>query len=179
MFAALVLSQQISAVPNQAAAGAGEPVAASADSVGAGVAPQQGGAVRGVASGGAAGDVTYHGGQVQRSQKVFTIFWNPGAPFPAGYQAAIVRQLVERAAGALEATGRSELAVVGGVAANAALREALAEACAERGARLSLLPPALCVDNAAMIGAAAFAAPALEPSEYLALDAYARSPLAG
>jgi hypothetical protein len=30
-----------------------------------------------------------------------------------------------------------------------------------------------------MIAAAAFAARALEPSEYLALDAYARSPLAG
>ena len=101
------------------------------------------------------------------------------ADLAAGYQAAIVRQLVERAVGALDATGRSELAVVGGVAANAALREALAVACAERGARLSLLPPALCVDNAAMIAAAAFAAPALEPSEYLALDAYARSPLAG
>ena len=64
-------------------------MAASADSVGAGVALQQDGAIRGVASGGAAGDVTHHGGQVQRSQKVFTIFWNPGAPFPAGYQAAI------------------------------------------------------------------------------------------
>jgi len=101
------------------------------------------------------------------------------ADLAAGYQAAIVRQLVERGVGALDATGRSELAVVGGVAANAALREALAAACAERGARLSLLPPALCVDNAAMIAAAAFAAPALEPSEYLALDAYARSPLAG
>ena len=101
------------------------------------------------------------------------------ADLAAGYQAAIVRQLVERAVGALEATGRSELAVVGGVAANAALREALAAACAGRGARLRLLPPALCVDNAAMIAAGAFAAPALEPSEYLALDAYARSPLAG
>ena len=101
------------------------------------------------------------------------------ADLAAGYQAAIVRQLVERAIGALEATGRTELAVVGGVAANGALREALAEACAERGARLSLLPPALCVDNAAMIAAAAFGARALEPAEYLALDAYARSPLAG
>ena len=30
-----------------------------------------------------------------------------------------------------------------------------------------------------MIGAAAFAARALGPSDYLALDAYARSPLAG
>jgi N6-L-threonylcarbamoyladenine synthase len=97
----------------------------------------------------------------------------------AGYQAAIVRQLVERAVGALQATGRTQLAVVGGVAANGALREALAGACAERGAALSLLPPSLCVDNAAMIAAAAFAARALGPAEYLALDAYARSPLAG
>ena len=33
--------------------------------------------------------MTYHGGPVQRTQKVFTIFWNPtGTPaFPAGYQA--------------------------------------------------------------------------------------------
>jgi tRNA A37 threonylcarbamoyltransferase TsaD len=65
------------------------------------------------------------------------------------------------------------------VAANDALREALGQACARRGARLCLLPPALCVDNAAMIAAGAFAAPALEPRDYLALDAYARSPLAG
>jgi N6-L-threonylcarbamoyladenine synthase len=101
------------------------------------------------------------------------------ADLAAGFQSAIVRQLVERAAGALDATGRTELAVVGGVAANGALRAALAEACAERGAGLSLLPPALCVDNAAMIAAAAFAAPALEARDYLALDAYARSPLAG
>ena len=101
------------------------------------------------------------------------------ADLAASYQAAIVRQLVGRAVAALDATGRTELAVVGGVAANSALREALAEACAERGARLSLLPPALCVDNAAMIAAAAFDARPLGPSEYLALDAYARSPLAG
>ncbi|HET6171928.1 MAG TPA: tRNA (adenosine(37)-N6)-threonylcarbamoyltransferase complex transferase subunit TsaD [Gaiellales bacterium] len=101
------------------------------------------------------------------------------ADLAAGYQAAIVRQLVERAVGALGATGRARLAVVGGVAANAVLRDALAQACELRGAHLSLLPPALCVDNAAMIAAAALAAPALEPSRYLALDAYARSPLAG
>jgi len=65
------------------------------------------------------------------------------------------------------------------VAANGVLRAELAEICGRRGARLCLLPPALCVDNAAMIAAAALAAPALEPGEYLALDAYARSPLAG
>jgi len=101
------------------------------------------------------------------------------ADLAASFQAAIVGQLVERAEAALEATGRRELAVVGGVAANGALRQALGDACLRRGARLSLLPPALCVDNAAMIGAAAFAAPALTSPDYLALDAYARSPLAG
>jgi N6-L-threonylcarbamoyladenine synthase len=101
------------------------------------------------------------------------------ADLAASYQAAIVRQLVERAVGALEASGRTHLAIVGGVAANGALRAALAQACAERGAGLSLLPPALCVDNAAMIAAAAFGARPLEPADYLALDAYARSPLAG
>jgi N6-L-threonylcarbamoyladenine synthase len=101
------------------------------------------------------------------------------ADLAASYQAAIVRQLAERAEAALDATDRTTLAVVGGVAANGALRAALADVCARRGARLCLLPPALCVDNAAMIGAAAFAARPLEPREYLALDAYARSPLAG
>jgi N6-L-threonylcarbamoyladenine synthase len=101
------------------------------------------------------------------------------ADLAAAFQAAIVRQLVERAVAALDATGRSQLAVVGGVAANGVLRAALADACAEHRARLRLLPPALCVDNAAMIAAAAFSAPALEPPDYLALDAYARSPLAG
>ena len=42
-----------------------------------------------VNSGGAAGDMTYHGGPVQRNQKVYTIFWNPGSPFPSGYQQTI------------------------------------------------------------------------------------------
>ena len=101
------------------------------------------------------------------------------ADVAASFQAAIVRQLAERAEGALEATGRSSLAVVGGVAANGSLREALGEVCARHGARLCLLPPALCVDNAAMIGAAALAATPLSPADYVALDAYARSPLAG
>jgi tRNA A37 threonylcarbamoyltransferase TsaD len=42
------------------------------------------------------------------------------------------------------------------------------------------IPPiALSTDNAAMIGAAALAGRAWQPQDYLALDAYARSPLAG
>jgi N6-L-threonylcarbamoyladenine synthase len=101
------------------------------------------------------------------------------ADVAASFQAAIVRQLTERAEGALDATGRRSLAVVGGVAANGSLRQALGEVCERRGARLCLLPPALCVDNAAMIAAAGFGATPLVPADYLTLDAYARSPLAG
>ncbi len=102
------------------------------------------------------------------------------ADVAASFQAAIVRQLAERAEGALDATGRSSLAVVGGVAANGSLRQALAEICERRGARLCLLPPALCVDNAAMIGAAALRGDRRSPPPNTsALDAYARSPLAG
>ena len=56
--------------------------------VGAGVARPQDDATNPLV-GAASGIMTYHGGPVQRSQKVFTIFWNPGTPFPFGYQATI------------------------------------------------------------------------------------------
>ena len=87
------------------------------------------------------------------------------ADLAASYQHAIVRALVERTLAAVEALGAERIAVVGGVAANSALREALPQA--------TLAPLALCTDNAAMIASAArFAAPIPFP-EYLALDAYA------
>jgi N6-L-threonylcarbamoyladenine synthase len=95
------------------------------------------------------------------------------ADLAASYQAAIVRALVGRTMEALAASGRRTLAVVGGVAANGALRGAFAEACAEAGVRLALAPLALCSDNAAMIASAARFLPALAPHEYLARDAYA------
>jgi N6-L-threonylcarbamoyladenine synthase len=99
------------------------------------------------------------------------------ADLAAGYQQAIVATLVERAVHALDASGRDALAVAGGVASNASLRGALAELCRTRGVRLLLAPPALCVDNAAMIAAAALDVDPLEAPFYLALDAYARSPV--
>jgi hypothetical protein len=38
----------------------------------------------------AVGNMTYHGGLVQHTQKIYTIFWSgPGASFPAGYQTTI------------------------------------------------------------------------------------------
>jgi N6-L-threonylcarbamoyladenine synthase len=87
------------------------------------------------------------------------------ADLAASYQHAIVRALVARVREASEQTGLDSVAVVGGVAANSALRAALPEA---RFAALEL-----CTDNAAMIGSAArFGTPIAAP-DYLGLDAYA------
>jgi len=87
------------------------------------------------------------------------------ADLAASYQHAIVRALVERVREAAEQAGRRRIAIVGGVAANSALRAALPEAAAA--------PLALCTDNAAMIASAArWTAPVPYP-RYLALDAYA------
>jgi N6-L-threonylcarbamoyladenine synthase len=83
------------------------------------------------------------------------------ADLAASYQRAIVRALVERVRDA----GATRVAVVGGVAANSELREALADA--------ALAPLELTTDNAAMIASAArFAEPVPYPG-YLGLDAYA------
>jgi N6-L-threonylcarbamoyladenine synthase len=83
----------------------------------------------------------------------------------ASYQRAIVRALVERVREAAKQTGAARIAVVGGVAANSELREALADA--------ALAPLELTTDNAAMIASAArFIEPVPYPG-YLGLDAFA------
>jgi N6-L-threonylcarbamoyladenine synthase len=87
------------------------------------------------------------------------------ADLAASYQHAIVRALVERLREAAEHTGRDRIAIVGGVAANSALRAALPDAAAA--------PPALCTDNAAMIASAARWTEPMPYPRYLALDAYA------
>jgi N6-L-threonylcarbamoyladenine synthase len=87
------------------------------------------------------------------------------ADLAASYQRAIVRALVERAREAAEQVGAARIAVVGGVAANTELREALADA--------ALAPLELTTDNAAMIASAArFIEPVPYPG-YLGLDAFA------
>ena len=87
------------------------------------------------------------------------------ADLAASYQQAIVRALAERVREAAERTNRDRVAIVGGVAANSALRAALPDATAA--------PLALCTDNAAMIASAARWAEPLPYPRYLALDAYA------
>jgi N6-L-threonylcarbamoyladenine synthase len=95
----------------------------------------------------------------------------------ASYQRAIVASLVARARQALAATGATALGVVGGVAANAGLRAALAALADETGVRVHLAPLRFCGDNAAMIGAAAAHVEPLTYPSYLGVDAYARADL--
>ena len=70
----------------------------------------------------------------------------------ASFQHTAVAQLVDGLEDAVERTGAQTIAVVGGVAANAALREAVQRRFA--GLRVVVPPLDLCTDNAAMIGAA-------------------------
>ncbi len=96
------------------------------------------------------------------------------ADLAASFQAAVVGQLIAKLRRALDGGDWEAVALGGGVAANALLRESAAELCADRGVRLKLVAPELCTDNAAMIGSAArFAHPVAYPG-YLDLDAAAR-----
>jgi N6-L-threonylcarbamoyladenine synthase len=79
----------------------------------------------------------------------------------ASFQQAVVDCLVDRTRIALGKTDAPALVVAGGVAANVAIRGALAHVAQEQGRRFSVPPGWLCTDNAAMIawaGAERFAA---------------------
>ena len=70
----------------------------------------------------------------------------------AAFQEAAVTQLVDGLEAAVEETGATSVAVVGGVAANRALAGRVARRFA--GLHVTVPPLRLCTDNAAMIGAA-------------------------
>lgn len=74
----------------------------------------------------------------------------------ASLQYTMCKILTEKLLLAADETGYKTLAAAGGVSANSGLRAALEAACAQRGLRLFLPSPALCGDNAAMIGAQAY-----------------------
>ena len=74
----------------------------------------------------------------------------------ASFQAAVIDVLVERAIHAAKELHQDRIVLAGGVAANGALRAALAEACRRRGIDFCHPSPIYCTDNAAMIGAAAY-----------------------
>jgi N6-L-threonylcarbamoyladenine synthase len=91
------------------------------------------------------------------------------ADLAASYEHAIVEALIARIERALAAEPGARLAIGGGVAANRRLRER----ARGLGVEISVPPPELCTDNAAMIGSAARYVDAVPFPEYLALDAYA------
>ncbi len=78
------------------------------------------------------------------------------ADVAASFQKAVVDVLVEHSMMAVEESGIDKFAIAGGVASNSALREALAQACLQKGVAFYRPSPILCTDNAAMIGAAAY-----------------------
>ncbi|MBI3090618.1 MAG: tRNA (adenosine(37)-N6)-threonylcarbamoyltransferase complex transferase subunit TsaD [Candidatus Tectomicrobia bacterium] len=109
----------------------------------------------------------------------------PVEDIAASFQEAVIDVLVTKTMDAVQHTGVRSLAVVGGVAANSGLRGRLAEVAARQGVQLTIPPPELCTDNAAMCASAAYycyrAAPervaAGEGDAWLRLDAKATLPL--
>jgi N6-L-threonylcarbamoyladenine synthase len=76
----------------------------------------------------------------------------PAADLAAGFQRAVVEVMADRAAHALAmAPDATLLVVAGGVAANGAIRAALARVTGARGVRLVAPPARLCTDNAVMV----------------------------
>lgn len=74
----------------------------------------------------------------------------------ASFQESVVEVLVSKTFGAVEAVGAKGVCLGGGVAANSLLRERACEVGASRGVEVHLPSRAMCTDNAAMIGAAAW-----------------------
>ena len=78
------------------------------------------------------------------------------ADIAASFQKAVTDVLVGNAMRAVEEYHADRFAIAGGVAANSALRQAMKEACEERGVKLYYPSPVYCTDNAAMIGVAGY-----------------------
>ncbi len=70
----------------------------------------------------------------------------------ASFQAAVADVLTRKALKAVEMFKVSSIALAGGVSCNFAIRDNLMQAAADRGVELYAVPPALCTDNAVMIG---------------------------
>lgn len=78
------------------------------------------------------------------------------ADIAASFQASIIEVLVGRAVQAAKEYKLDKLAIAGGVASNAGLRQAMRQACQQEGISFYYPSPIYCTDNAGMIGVAAY-----------------------
>ena len=97
----------------------------------------------------------------------------------ASFTAAVSDTLVPRVVMALKQTGRKQLAVAGGVAANSRIREDILSAAQQLGVGVYLPPLKLCGDNAAMIGAQAYYEFQAGNTADMSLNAYATKSILG
>jgi N6-L-threonylcarbamoyladenine synthase len=99
------------------------------------------------------------------------------ADIAASFQQAVIDCLLDRTAGALLQSDAPTLVVAGGVAANTAIRSALAGLATGKGRGFSVPPAWLCTDNAAMIAWAGAERFGLGLTDALDAPARARWPL--
>jgi N6-L-threonylcarbamoyladenine synthase len=108
------------------------------------------------------------------------------ADLAASFQAAVIESLVGRTRAAMAMfdgdfpdCAEKALIVAGGVAANGAIRDALAALCAGEGFQIKIPPPKLCTDNAAMVAWAGVEYGQRGYFDALGMAPRARWPLAG
>lgn len=80
----------------------------------------------------------------------------PVADIAASFQQAVVEVLATKTVRAAGEFGARQILIAGGVAANKALRAALASQATALNLDVTYPPPVFCTDNAAMVGAAAY-----------------------
>jgi len=99
------------------------------------------------------------------------------ADLAASFQAAATDVLVSRTRRAARQEGLHRVAVVGGVAANQRLRQAMGRAAERDGLEVFFPPPELCTDNAVMVAAAGARLLAQGECHAWSLSAFSRVPL--
>ncbi len=100
----------------------------------------------------------------------------------ASFQDAVADVLVQKTLRAVDTTGARAVTVVGGVACNSALRQAMQHAAGTHGIPVFFPSPKFCTDNAAMIACAAYQRYVADPLSFhrrdlLDLDAQPGLPL--
>ncbi len=106
------------------------------------------------------------------------LWWEPQRnDILASFQQAVADVLVAKTLRAVQQSQARAIAVVGGVACNSALRQAMQREAATKGLPVYFPSPRLCTDNAAMIACAAAyryqtQPQAIDPQTFLDLDAH-------